>query len=263
MMEPVRGPRSVRDVVLPRVGLSEQRVSKEQSIQSDEQEAAIPVGGPARTALTLLLIVHLFAVTVGVLAYSFPLSPLRSQLAEVPFIRPYLQLLHIDTAYNFHLTDGLEDDLDHFVVVLPQDASADPAGETSAALRLPERGMQPGIRRERFQQLAQRAAAGAEGDPVRPLLSKTIGGAMLRHADAPDGTYRFRVQRQRVVAREDVNSPDASRSDPYDASRFATAYEGAIILDGSGVYFTEIAPEEQRAGLRMDGEDDAATGGQP
>jgi hypothetical protein len=216
-----------------------------------------------RTALTLLLIAHLFAVVIGVLSSARPLSPLRNQLTEVPFIRPYLQLLHMDTAYNFHLTDGLEEDLDHSLLIEPQAAPAEQLEGTLLVLRLPEQGLQPGMRRERFQQLAQRASAGGEGDPVRPVLSKAIGGALLKRANAPDGTYRFRVQRQMMLAREDVDSPQATMSDPYYTGRFATAYEGAIILSGPDVYFSEMAPEAQRAGLRDDGERGAEDDGQP
>ena len=95
---------------------------------------------------------------------------------------------------------------------------------------------------------------------MRPLLAKTIGGGLLRRAGAPDGTYSMRVERQTLLSREDVDSPQTALSKPYNPSRNETAYEGAIILDGPSVYFSEIAPESQRAGLR---EDAAAGDDQP
>jgi hypothetical protein len=231
-------------------------MSKQASPPREQPEQPAFLSAGLRSGVTLLLIVHLFAVAVGVLGYAFPLSPLRSQLADVPFVRPYLQTLHMDTAYNFHLTDGLEVDLDHSVLIEQQGAVPAPDVKANMKIRLPEPSMQPGIRRERFQQLAQQTAIGGEGDPVRPLLSKTIGGALLKRVGAVDGTYQLRVERQTVLSREDVDSPQIAQSNPYDPSRFATAYEGAIILDGSSVYFSEIAPESQRAGLR----DQAAAG---
>jgi hypothetical protein len=87
-----------------------------------------------------------------------------------------------------------------------------------------------------------------------------IGEALLRRSNAPNGTFRFRVQRQTLLPRQEVDSPQSAVRNPYDPSRFVTAYEGAIILDGPNVYFSEIAPQEQRAGLR---EDATAGDGQP
>jgi hypothetical protein len=120
--------------------------------------------------------------------------------------------------------------------------------------------VQPLLRRERFQQLAQVTAAGGEGDPIRPLLAKAIGQGLLRRAVAPDGTYTLRVQRQTLVDRENIDSPERSLSDPYAPGRNSTAYEGAIILSGDEAYFSEIAPAQQRAGLREEG---TANGDQP
>lgn len=212
-------------------------------------------GYGVRTTLTLLLIFHLFALALGILSAARPLSPLRNQLADVPFIRPYLRLLHMDVAYNFHLTDGTTDDVDHFVVVEPQQ------GENGAnAIMLPPPGLIPGIRRERFQQLAFFAAPMQDGDPaVKTLLPKAVAASILRSAGAPQGTYRFRIRRQMLVAREQAVSPDQSLSDPFAEERFETAFEGAVILGESEVDFLEIAPEEQRAGLR----DEEQAGVQP
>ena len=47
----------------------------------------------------------LAAVLLAVLANAGPVSELRSKLGDVP-MRLYLQALHMDSAYNFHLTDG-------------------------------------------------------------------------------------------------------------------------------------------------------------
>lgn len=199
-----------------------------------------------RTTLTLLLIFHLFALGIGVLSTARPLSPLRNKLADVPLIRPYLRLLHMDVAYNFHLTDGTADDVDHFVVIEPQQS-----GEEAEPIVLPPVGLAPGIRRERFQQLAFFAAPEQDGDPaVKTLLPKAIAAALLRQTDAPDGTYRFRIRRQMLVAREQAQSSQRSFSDPYAETRYDTAYEGAVIVTGSQLDFLEIAPEGQRAGLR-------------
>src|SRR5687768_10352481 len=100
-------------------------MSKQPSPQIDQPLAPDPAGGGWQTAVTLVLIAHLFAVVIGVLIYTLPLSPLRSKLADVPLVPQYLQLLHMDTAYNFHLTDGLESDLDHSVVIEREDVPQD------------------------------------------------------------------------------------------------------------------------------------------
>jgi hypothetical protein len=155
----------------------------------------------------------------------------------------------MDVAYNFHLTDGTENDVDHSVLVEPQDDATSERG----ALRLPELGLAPGIRRERFQQLAYFAAPSEFGDPaVKTLLPKAVGVGLLRSDGAPPGTYRFRIQRQMPVFRENARSPQKSLSDPYADERYETAFEGAILLGDRQGEFLEIAPEQQRAGLRED-----------
>jgi hypothetical protein len=220
--------------------------------ERDPRQRTGPPSPTVRTTVTLLLIVHLFAVGIGVLSAARPLSALRNKLADVPLVRPYLQLLHMDVAYNFHLTDGTEIDVDHFAVVAPQEASAD-GPDADGAVRLPQRGLAPGIRRERLQQLAFFAAPGQLGDPeVKTLLPKSVAVGLLRSAAAPHGTYRLRIRRQMPVAREHAHSPQRSLSDPYADERFETAFEAAILWGESEVHLLEIAPEEQRAGLRDD-----------
>jgi hypothetical protein len=216
--------------------------------QSENSHSPVATGPAARTALTLLLIFHLFAVAIGVLSRAQPVSPLRNQLADVPFIRHYLQLLHLDFAYNFHLTDGTVNDVDHFVVVDRADAAKrEERSPEGIEIQLPPIGIAPGIRRERYQQLALLTAV---DQLARPRLSAAIGGGLLRHAHAPEGTYRFRIRRQMLVAREDTDLTDPSRSGAYAEERMATAYEGAILFDDPQAEFIEIAPEQERAGLR-------------
>ena len=36
------------------------------------------------------------------------MSPLRAQLGDTRLLQPYLEFLHMDLAYNFHLVDATE-----------------------------------------------------------------------------------------------------------------------------------------------------------
>ena len=70
-----------------------------------------PVGSNTwQTAISLLVFIHLFALFAAVVGNFGPVSPLRGRLGAVPLLRPYLEFLDMDLAYNYHLVDASEFD---------------------------------------------------------------------------------------------------------------------------------------------------------
>src|SRR5688572_16252209 len=86
-------------------------------------DAPLPPQG-LRTALSLLLFLHLFALFVAVFSGS-PSSELLTGLRRAPGVRHYLQLLDMDFSYRYHLM--LVDDLDmDFIIEADLDTPAGP-----------------------------------------------------------------------------------------------------------------------------------------
>jgi hypothetical protein len=220
------------------------------SIDVAARDPAMPSSG-VRTTWTLLLIVHLAAVLLTVLANASPVSELRSKLGDVP-MRLYLQALHMDSAYNFHLTDGDPLDLDHAIEIELES----PAGAADDAepeiIRLPPDDIWPGVRKRRYQQLARAVADRAtETDPTfAGELPDAIATGLLSQADVDSGTHQFRSVRQQVVELDNAGHPDRARSDPNHPDRFEAAHEWTLLCDAGDVEVLKIVPKSQRATVR-------------
>jgi hypothetical protein len=159
---------------------------------------AAPSDG-ARTVISLLLFVHLFALAVtffGNYEGSDLVSAQARGSALVPrlqsVIRPYTYPLWLDWPLQNHLTYGAAFDFDHYieVAITPKDGTTEPE-----VLRLPEQSAGPGLRANRLRRLAwyvARLAADRERSEVLPLA---IGGGILKQHDATKAQVRsFRTQ---------------------------------------------------------------------
>jgi hypothetical protein len=73
----------------------------------DPSPAEAAGSGTLRTFVTLILLLHIFAVLLAAASNSSVDSSLYRRLrTALPGVRPYLQILLLDTGYTFHLTDG-------------------------------------------------------------------------------------------------------------------------------------------------------------
>jgi hypothetical protein len=162
-------------------------------------EAAAPAPG-WQTLATVLLIVHFFCLGMGLIANAGGgKSLIGPQLRQIPYVRDYLQLLWMDVGYDFHLASPLPEDGIHRLRL-----SADPRVGAPAELKLPRElttdGMQPRLRRQRYQQLAYHVAfydeLFADASDLRTQLPLTIAEAWLRELDAPPQPYVLTCTRE-------------------------------------------------------------------
>ena len=185
-----------------------------------------------RTVISFLLFVHLFALGVAIASNAAPVSPLRRQLREVPFIRPYLQLLYMDLGYNFHLTYSEEYDTDHFFEL--ELSRKNTSGPETTKIVLPPSGLRPPIRRGRYHNLALNAARLEGDDQFESLLPKAIAKRLLAEAHVTEGNHRIRCRRHYLLTRAMVGSTDPEVRDPFALERYATVYEADVFFDDQG-----------------------------
>lgn len=182
-----------------------------------------------RTVVSLLLIFHLFALSVAALSSSGneeATSPLAIGLRRIPAL--YLQLLDMDVNYKFYLTYGEVFDVDQQVEV---DLTL-PDGSTRQEL-LPQPGLWPRVREQRYQTLAARVGSAIGNDATEPLLPQTLSGALMAPVDAPKATFRLRAHR--LLNMDNVQSPDMSVADPYNARLYLTLYEAQVVRNDVGL----------------------------
>jgi hypothetical protein len=197
----------------------------------------------ARTAISFFLFAHLFALFVAVASNANPVSALRNQLSETPLLVPYLQMLHLDLAYNYHLTYGTEFDTAHRIALEPNRADSDAGkGET---LIFPD--ARAGLRGQRQRNLTLGAARLVGDDELEGLLPRAIARRMLAERQIDDGSHRLRLQRHLLQARQSVEGPDAALADPEDASYYRDAYEADLQFFDGELFLTGAADAGETA----------------
>jgi hypothetical protein len=154
------------------------------SMPAPETHHAVPAW---RTAATVLLILHLFFLGVGLAVNAGGgKSLLAPALFRIPLARTYLKLLWMDVGYDFYVASALPEDGSHRLELrAAREASAEAA---TVLAELPPPGMQPRIRRQRYQQLAYHVAfldeLYAENSDVRTELPLAIAETWLRELNA-------------------------------------------------------------------------------
>ncbi|MBX7167005.1 MAG: hypothetical protein K1X74_11795 [Pirellulales bacterium] len=217
-------------------------------VRNDQEVAAAPPSDSVRTAVTLLVIVHLFAV-VAVMAFwaTRPITGNATQresfverLHNVSFLTGHLQLLFQDLGYNYFLTQADQLDVDHqFVFDLKlQDG-------TKREATLPQPDLWPGIRRQRMQILANLAGQRIGEDGAESILPRLTAGYMARKYDAVSGTVRLRAHL--LVPPENVRSPDSKLSDPFAAAYYRTPYEAQMLVRSGQVSLLKAAAAGETA----------------
>jgi hypothetical protein len=203
----------------------------------------------ARTWVSLLLFVHLFAVFVAATTYTRP-SVLEERLHDL--FAPYLRNLHL-TAFpvsypfaRYHLTHASTSDVDFSIEIDAQKRDG-----TRETVTIPPASLQPLVRFYRYQALANAAGTLAAGeladDASASILPKTIAASVLKRYDATGGVVRLRAHG--LVDADDM----ASLTTLAQAGRenVSTTYEAQVIVGPAGVELLrksttlEVAPVER------------------
>jgi hypothetical protein len=179
------------------------------------QDPAAPLSDAARTVISLLLFVHLFALAVTFFG-NYEGSDLVSAQARgsslVPrlqaVIRPYTYPLWLDWPLQNHLTYGAAFDFDHYVevAIAPTEDTTEPE-----VLRLPEESAGPGLRANRFRRLAWYVARLAEDRERSEVLPLAIGGGIAKQHDATKAQVRS-FRRQPLILGEAGGIDESARA---------------------------------------------------
>lgn len=193
-------------------------------------------GQAVRTIVTFLIFLHLCALAMGVASRSASPSPLAFQLRAVPGVRPYLQILAMDLSYQYQLSyyqparvgppallEAAPEDTDHFFE-LELGRGDDPP----LHVRLPPRGMQPPLRRKRYQRLAVNTGMLVEDDTLAALIPRAVAARLVYETGADSG----RIACRRVYPRpwEAWESSTEQALDPYGPAYLRTVIEYDLIV---------------------------------
>lgn len=205
-----------------------------------------------RTTASFLLFLHLFALTVAVLANWYP-SALAVQLrARVPLLAPYLEFLDIDQAYAplYGLTYDTPEDTDQRIEVEVKLSDG-----TQRHFVLPRPGVWPHQRYRREQRLAEVAAdlVGENTKSLESFLPQAIAAHYVAETEA-DGARviggTIRCRRQFVQSMEALNSENPAPPEITDL------YQAQILIVGGRVQLlkSEAAAEVAPAPVRKTAE---------
>jgi hypothetical protein len=163
-----------------------------------QQDAAAPETPRWQSLATALIILHFFCLAIGLAVNAGGGKSLVGQgLRRVPLAREYLQLLMMDTAYDFTLAGAGPDDGVHRLQLLPSDLP--PGDERAVLAELPEKEYLLRIRRQRYQQLASNVAyfddLFAENSDLRTQLPLAIAQRWTRGLALPQESYLLRCLR--------------------------------------------------------------------
>lgn len=207
--------------------------------EPNNETTLAPAGHPAqgvRTAVSLLLFLHLAALVIGVACNALPLSGLRNKLGDVP-MRAYLAMLHMDLAYTYQLTPQFEPDrndpflLYHYIEDVELELNWQRQTNPEARrIMLPAADTWPGIRRQRYRNLAHVIGGQIGDEDIEGVLPLAVAGALLADQGISEGTHRFRCRRQFLVDRHQAHSIDPADSDPGHTSRRTNVYEADLVF---------------------------------
>ena len=208
-------------------------------------QLALPPEG-VRTTLTILILLHLFALATAVLSNAGPVSQLRAGLKRVPFVEAYLQFLHMDLAYNYQFVS--RDVVDDVVWLEIDVAAAVSASEGSTTtIRLPDPALSPGIRRQRLRNVVREMVTLAASGDVDPndvaVLPTALAEGLLKQAGVSAGTHRLRLMRQsprELAVVQELSTPPQPE----------TVYEANLLFDGREIGLIPVVSEEQRSRVR-------------
>ena len=220
-----------------------------------DADDVLPSSGGLRTAISLLLVVHLLALFVAVVSNAGPPSPLRQALRNVPGAVTYLQALHMDLGYDYHQTYDDQLDYDHFAQIEVGASSTN--GDDAVVIELPTASLRPGIRQRRYLNLTRSIASRASREEIAGLLPLAVARTMLAEKGIDSDKHRFRCRFHAVLAPEDFESPNAEDKDPHHPSLYETIYEADLFFAGGELQLIKTAGRRETAPVRQSGRRDA------
>lgn len=193
-----------------------------------------------RTAVSFVLFLHLFALTVAVLSNWDP-SSLALRLRNVPFLEPYLEALALDRSYlpQYALTFGEPEDTDDEIQLELQLADG-----SLEQMKIPQPTLWPHAYRRQLRlaetvtDLVSENTKAVESFLPRAIAAHFVSAAQRGTRGEPGqevtgGTIRIR--RHLVQTMTAPSSSIAAERDPFDESRYQTIYEARILLVGGEV----------------------------
>lgn len=178
-----------------------------------------------RTALSLLLFIHLFAVATGMLSNGTA-SKLELAVRRVPFLTGYVQLLGLDASYQFHLTYGEPADFDHYVSAELTQANGQKVERT-----LPALGVWPGQRYRRLERFARAVASPPNEQDPYDLLARRLAQFWIAETDAVGGTIRApEVDVERLRTEEPLSKPRWADAGEFRDEYYRGGYQAYVLL---------------------------------
>ncbi len=185
-------------------------------------ESTTPAAGSlssgARTTISLLLFVHLFALGVAILSNTSPvpdpgersLPDLKRQLRQVPGVVPYLQVLNMDYGYiGGDRYQGADYQLTHYTpwdLAYRMELSLKLPDGSETMVTIPNESLQPRLRRLHYQMLASRAARLEGYDGPDAQIPLAVATHYVRRFGATGGRLRCVAEFERTMEElSDVN----------------------------------------------------------
>ena len=217
----------------------------------------------ARTAISLLLVIHLFAAFVALSSFFSP-SNLQDRLRAI-FVGTYGELLNFDLSYRvtnsakngaeyalsgarFYLTRGERDDSEGVVEIETNDDS----GSNKQTVPLVDPQTQSGKSHHRHLVLARVVARLAdprfeESADLNGALPRALGRPVKTDHEVSKATFRcWRHQIQQMPA-IGQRGPDGN---PYSAQYYESVLEATLYLEPDRVTYQKTPPAGQGAEVR-------------
>jgi hypothetical protein len=199
---------------------------------AQEQLEGMPTLG-VRTCISFLLFLHLFAISAAVAMNFAPdfRSGIRAALVRVPGLRPYLDVLAMNSSFGFNPVYGTQEDYEHSCEVLlnvPDEFTPEEAAEFEKITLMPE-DTWPGMRRWRYSRLSLMAGFYAGDDTLESLLPHALGSGLLREHAVEAGNHHFRCRSQAPVPMRGFDQLAADiRENPFHESYFDLVFDASF-----------------------------------
>jgi hypothetical protein len=186
-----------------------------------------------RGFVSLLIIIHVFAVVVALASYTSA-SRLQIKLSK-EMLAPYLRNFNFDMTHVYpavtrlHLTHADVADIDFALSGELKNAAGQPE-----SWQLPESGLWPRIRYQRQLQLANAAGGLAQReDEEAEILPRALATSKLQAAGAKSGTLK--VTAHYLPNIEDLTSPETARRDPFNATYYQAVFDAKTLAGPMGL----------------------------
>lgn len=227
----------------------------------------------AKTTISFLLFVHLFALGVAILSNTSQKPPpnmlappdLKLRLRQVPGVVPYLQVLNMDYGYaggdryqasDYQLTHDMPSDLAWRI-----ELSLKLPDGSETQVTIPNDSLQPRLRRLRFQKLAVRAARLEGDDGPDAQIPLAVATHYVRRFGATGGRLRCTTEIERSMMELNDFNPASGR--PLPPLETQTPLDFYVLVQNNAVSLLKAESGRDAAAPSTDAAAPAATPGTP